>query len=227
MSPAQRARFFSDWWPRIAARRGVSPNNREARHAFYAEAGLHGDIDTTTGFDRLKAHCLAILDDANLTAQVRVQEQPTNRLHWKIRDVLKCLAVYPLSKPMGWEGARQYAREIIRDKVDHGSLRGVTDLEDLSDIANAYEDSDGNLIERPSQVEQMVMTLSARLNGAEGLRNRAGDDLHTMKMRAGVKCFCKPCKLRAGVPQPVGRVAPRASKRPPVSVVPTDEPLPF
>lgn len=226
MSPAQRARFFGDWWPRIAARRGVPANDREARHAFYAEAGLGGEINTTDGFDKLKAHCLALLDDANVTAQVRVLQQPTRRLHWKIVEVLKCLALYPLSKPMGWEGARQYATEIIRDKVNSGSLRNVSELEDLSDAPRSYLDSEDRLIELPSQVGQMVMTLSARLNGRDGFRNRAAHTLHEMKTLAGVKCYCKPCRLRAGLPQP--RRSGAATRRPvPVDHTPHDEAVPF
>lgn len=217
MTSAQRARFFGDWWPRIAARRGVQVNDRAARHAFYAEAGLTGDINTTTGFDALKARCLAILDDANIDAQVAVQEQPLKRLHWKIRDVLKCLAIYPLSAPMGLDGARAYAREIIRDKVNHGSWRNVSDIEDLSDQPRTYADSDNCLIEIPhsSQIGQLRITLWARV---QVLRNAAAHTLHDMKQLAGVQCDCKPCKERAALQQHygrrAGRVRPRAPQQP-------------
>lgn len=196
MTAAQRARFFGDWWPRIAALRGVPPDDRCARHAFYAEAGLGAHIDHKRGFDLLKARCLAVLEDANLGAQVRQQQQPARRRHWKIDELLRCLALYPRQSgggPMGLAGAEAYAREIIRDKFNRGSVRQITAIEDLDDKPRTRIDSRGDLIELPSQVQQLIMDLSRNLNQ---FRNAAGDTIHQMKTRARVRCTCAACRPR-------------------------------
>lgn len=207
MTAAQRARFFGDWWPRIAAMRGVPPNDRGARHAFYAEAGLGAVIDHKRGFDLLKAHCLAVLDDANLGAQVLQQRQPTRRRHWKIDELLRCLALYPRQaggEPMGLAGAEAYALEIVRDKFNRGSVRQITAIEDLDDKPRTRVDSRGDLIELPSQVQQLIMDLSRNLNQ---FRNAAGDTIHQMKTSAQVRCTCAACRrqtarrVRAAAPE--------------------------
>lgn len=151
---------------------------------------------TNADLDLVLAGFRAIYRPHDVNTQLRQQAQPTRRLHWKLRDTLACFALYPLTRPMGDAGALAYAREIVRDKVDAGSWRNVTDLEDLSDTPNTYTDTEGCLIERPSQVMQMVMTLSARLNV---LRNAAGHSLHDMKIAARVRCTCSACaKRKAG-----------------------------
>jgi hypothetical protein len=43
----------------------------------------------------------------------------------------------------------------------------------------------------PSTLEQFRFTLMARLNVK---RNEAGDTIHEMKIKAGVKCDCAPCR---------------------------------
>lgn len=183
MTKPQRARFFGDWWPRIAALRKVHVNNRDARHDLFEEAGLGrisaGDIDHLRGFDVLKARCLAILQDTNVNAQLRQQAQPTRRKLTRLEFTLRCLALYVTD-------VEAYVAHICLDKF------GTPDRHDLSDRRPPPREN-GEI--RPSQVEQLVMTLSGRLNGRKGLRNQAGDTLHDMKLKAGLPCDCTACSI--------------------------------
>ncbi len=174
LSIAQRARFFGDWWPQICRLRGVHPDDREARLEFFAECGIGRksvtEMNTKSDFDAIIAHVMSILKPAAVKPQLRQLREPQTRQRYVLRELLQCLALYVTD-------ADAYAREIIRDTVNRGSVQAVTRIEDL----------DGH------QLGKLIMDLSRRLNSRHGLRNQAGDTLHSMKVRAGVKCTCSAC----------------------------------
>lgn len=117
-----------------------------------------------------------------------------NYRHVIMNELTPCLAIYVEDVPA-------YLTAIMADKnrwwkVDRPAA-DIT-LEDL-DARPIFRRVKGELKEFPSTLEQLMMTLSARLNV---LRNKAGHTIHEMKTQAGVPCGCKHCTLvamRAGI----------------------------
>lgn len=96
------------------------------RHAIHArELGADkSSRDLTNGdFDKVKAAFLAIIDGADLDAQLDAQEQPRKRRLWVIRDLLA-----RQRKP------ESYAVAIAR-QMHGGALASADDLGDLGEAA--------------------------------------------------------------------------------------------
>lgn len=185
MTAKQNSLYWREW----GTVRGYAKAKRlpePDRHAFHVQA-LGADkshqVFSNADFDKVLGAFRAYHQPANIDAQLRQQDQPHKRKLAKVRELLKCLALY-------LPDAHAYARGIIRDKVNRGSAQAVTAIEDLSDEPRHYTDSEGAVRELPSQLEQLLMTLERALNGKHGFRARAGDSLHDMKLKAGVKCYC-------------------------------------
>lgn len=206
MSPKQTQLYWREFAAVQRACKAAArpPADRHELHARALGADKSSKHFTNADFDKVLGVFRSISRPADVTAQVQQIHQPVRRNFGHLEEVLRCLALYPRNageEPMGRAGAEAYAREIIRDKFNGGSRRVVSEIADLSDTPRGYVDSDGALIELPSQLRQLTMTLERALNGREGFRNAAGDTLHQMKMRAGVRCACAPCR-RGALPVP-------------------------
>lgn len=123
-------------------------------------------------FDAVLAKFAKYSDPGNVDRQLRQIRQPATRQNGRLAELRQCIALYVAD-------ADAYIGGIALDKF------GSPDPEDLSDQRPEPD--------RPSQLEQLIMTLSARLNGATGLRNQAGHSLHDMRLAAGLPCRCKRC----------------------------------
>jgi len=215
MTPRQRITLQADWWPAACRAQGWKVSDRDLRLRVCAWAvnlqnptqlelleainsdrtpprqlESTNDLDNGADVDRVKA-CLGMLaDKMKETGEVgRPEIGRARRLRDVIRDQIKCLGVY-IPKP------RAFVAEIINDKFNRaGRLKTLT-VRDLTDDPIILRDGR----EIPSQLDQLVYTLGACLNGSGklrggkrarlGLRVEAGDTLHEMKMKAGVRCDC-------------------------------------
>ena len=118
------------------------------------------DLDNGTDVDRVKA-CLGMLaDKMKETGEVGHPEiGRARRLRDAIRDQIKCLGVY-IPKP------RAFVAEIINDKFNRGRRSEILTIRDLTDDPIILRDGR----EIPSQLDQLVYTLGACLNGSGKLR---------------------------------------------------------
>lgn len=105
------------------------------------------------------------------TARTRPEHGQARRLHDVLRDHIKCLALYPLDQPMGRAGAEAF---ILNDKFNHGRRHEHMTLEDVDDAPRSAPNKYTGILEsKPSQIQQLVMTISKRLNGKTGFRATA------------------------------------------------------
>ena len=152
------------------------------------KAFTNADLDKVLGVFR------AISNPDSIGRQLRQIDQPRARKLAKIAEIKRCLALY-ITDPDG------YVLSVIEDK-----FTGVLHIADLSNNPPHPD--------RPSQLDQLIMTLEARLNGAEGFRAAAGDSVHDMRTAARLRCTCSKCTSR-----PVTK--PKAASKP----VLVDEPF--
>ena len=133
-------------------------------------------------------------DLAGADEVARPEHGAARRYRDVLRDHVKCLALYPLDQPMGRAGAEAFVQEILNDKFNHGRRHEHMTIEDVDDaprfVTNKYS---GKPEEKPSQLEQLVMTVAQRLNGKSGFRAKAGHSMHDMLTSAGLPCACKAC----------------------------------
>jgi len=222
MTTKQRIALQADWWPAACRSQGWNEKDRDLRlrvcmwavsldkpsqlelldaiksdrtPARWLEST--NDLDDKADIDRVKA-CLGMLaDDLKKTEEVgQPQIGRARRLRDVIRDQIKCIGVY-LPHP------RAFVAEIINDKFNRARRVETLTVRDLTDDPIILRDGR----EIPSQLDQLVMTLGACLNGSGkmrgtkrsrlGFRVAAGDTLHEMKMKAGVRCDCAEC-LKSG-----------------------------
>ena len=185
MTPKQRIHLQAELWPRACATQKWNPKDREKKLEVIGkilgrEISSSNEIEGNKEFDAVKRE-LGFLAD-NLTATVETIEPErgrARRLREKIRDQKKCLGLYH-PNPDG------YVQTIIYDKF--GAHGWGTTIEDLSDTPGPLG-ADGK--HRPSELEQLVMTLAGAIDKK---RRAAGHTVHVMLTRAGVECWCAGCK---------------------------------
>jgi hypothetical protein len=144
--------------------------------------------------DRVKVLLLMLADNVKGTDEHGKPERGHAR-RWRdvLDDHLKCLALYPFEQPMGRDGAQAFLQTIIDHKFNHGSVSKMT-LEDVDERPRfVHNERTGQLDEKPSQMEQLLWTINARLNGKTGHRAKAGHSMHDMYLTAGLPCWCKRC----------------------------------
>ncbi len=159
------------------------------------------DLDETKDIDRVKACLLMLADRVDKQDEVgHPRIGSARRKRDIIRDLIKCIGVYH-------PHPRAYAAEIFNDKFNswrrYGQPITIQDLTDEPVILKGGK-------EIPSQLDQLIYTLSACLNGSGKLRGKkrsrlgfrvaAGDTLHEMKMKAGLFCDCAECAKRGLAP---------------------------
>ena len=170
--------------------RAHPPSNVRFRHLTTAS-----DLNNREDVDAVKILLLMLADNVDAANEQGKTEIGHGR-RWRDRlaDHLKCLALFPLEKPMGADGAQAFLAEIINDKFNRGRKFSKMGLEDVDDRPNfVRNEATGKLDEKPSQMEQLLWTVNARLNGKNGYRAKAGYSMHDMYLAAGLPCACKRC----------------------------------
>jgi hypothetical protein len=186
----KQIKFYWQEWAKV---RRVNPE--ADRHALHVEALGYDKsaLKLDNGeFDRVLATFRAVSRAADIDEQVRLLNGARDRERWALGDVMACLALYC----DGAQGAAGYAAEVAGSKfrLEHAATQGVDDLASGWVVLRREGPTGADYLEaKPRELMQLVMTLSARLNV---LRNKAGDTIHEMKTKAGVKCKCKACRVR-------------------------------
>jgi hypothetical protein len=220
MTTKQRNSLMIELWPAAARAQGWKVSDRELRLRVLTIA-LHGNIKTlqdfqlaferfqTSGdepiasandighgetFTTVKAVLKMLADDVAGTKEVGDPE--INKARQKrhvILELIQCLSIYPVERPMGIDGAEAYAMAVIK-----GKFRRELSLEELTIRPFRHE---GRVI--PSQLDQLLWTLDRRLSDQPpaksrrepGFRIAAGHTDHQMRQLARVRCkpTCKEC----------------------------------
>ena len=215
MTKNQMIALQADWWPKAARAQGWKVGDREMRLRVCAWAitlqnpslielldaincgspsgcvlQSTNDLNNKEDVDRVKA-CLGMLaSNLKSTGEVGHPEiGRARRLRDAIRDQIKCIGLYH-PRP------KAFVAEIINDKFNRAHRFDTLTVRDLTDDPIILNDGR----ELPSQLDQLVMTLGGCLNGSGkkhqrlGFRVEAGESLHSMKTRAGVRCDCAACR---------------------------------
>jgi len=193
MTQRQMIYLNADLWPAACRFQAWAVKDRGKRLEVLAQ--LVGrplesstEIDSGKDFDAVRKGLQELaakmpLDDGGLAARKRV----------KIHETLRCLDLYT--------EADGYFRSIVRDVcgtlgLDPEQFRTIA-LPRLVDSISAQPvwraDRRGEAYEGDSDLERVMKTLNARVNGKTGFRASAGDSVHDMLVAAGLKCFCKLC----------------------------------
>lgn len=168
------------------------------RREFLAECGFASLtlVDRTDGFTKVK-NGLLVLIGTSVKAGMEVGDPTLNRArifrHVIMNELSPCLALYV-------EDFAGYLTAIMEDKNRWWKIdRPACDitLEDL-DAKPIFRRVKGQSEpkEFPSKLEQLMMTLNARIHAK---RKEFGESVHDMKMRAKVPCNCAACeRAKAG-----------------------------
>lgn len=159
-------------------------------------------VDRGAGFGRVKAELELLAGRVSGAIESDHPEMDqARRLRWVLDQDVLCLQVYLGDSAVG------YVEQIARDKFDFPRLAPV-DMDLLgTDPTFRTDRKTGRVVEGPSQLEQLLMTVHARL---DGMRKEAGHTIHEMHARAGTRCPCKMCR-RAKPPVAAGAKAPTAT----------------
>ncbi|KAF0176478.1 MAG: hypothetical protein FD161_3017 [Limisphaerales bacterium] len=221
MTNRQRIFLMAELWPAACDYQGWASEDRELRMEVLSAAvqrplASASEISTTADFDQVRQHLEA------LAGKLTQHDGRAARYREKFRRQLRCLALYV-------EDATGYAKAVIRDKFhragcDPEGFAGA-DARRLAEWLSAaptvrFDRREQRMVEGPSQLEQLVMTLDERLhNAATGLRVKAGHTLHDMLTAAGLQCPCKDCSRRfvklpaaAVEPEPEGELVPAGAE---------------
>jgi hypothetical protein len=192
MTKKQYSTFFGHYWPQICEVKGWAVDDREQRLEFISLAigrmiGTAGEVDHLKDYDQLKAECLAVIDPANLSAQIRQLRQEQNRLVRKIQWLqVAQLAAMEEGKEGNFEernaAAERFVLSIMRDKFH---------TEDIFSISYRREPRGPGEGLLKSDLETLRDTLAARINER---RRKKGLTIHELNQLAGVRCDCKQCK---------------------------------
>lgn len=154
------------------------------RREILTEVGFSSltEVDPGAGFDRLLARVRGLDDQLHKGAldQVRPSNGHRRRLVWKIEWLIQCLGIYL------WDGAADaYVRKIVEQKFGRPGEYPRPWTELSADRTEGQEDS---------ELDQLRMTLNARINGRNGFRAKAAHTVHEMATKAGVVCYCDDCR---------------------------------
>lgn len=154
------------------------------RREILTEVGFRSltEVDPGPGFDRLLARVRGLDDQLHKGAldQVKPSNGHRRRLVWKIEWLIKCLGIYL------WDGAADtYVRKIVARKFARPGEYPRPWTELSADRTEGQEDS---------ELDQLRMTLNARVNGRNGFRAKDGHTVHEMATKAGVVCYCEACR---------------------------------
>lgn len=213
LTKPQISRFWREWTAikrQLKASGSTDAQCENERYALLQRAGFDSltEVDTRSGFDRVLAECGAMRDDIKRTIET---EDPTigeaRRLREKIRkELLRCLALYE-------PDAEAYLQAVLRDKIRWYKTDQPTRPPTLDDLTATPTHNRRPpcyaLKERPSQLEQLMMTLNARIHAK---RKAAGHTIHDMLTRAGLPCTCSQCD-RSSTRKPAPAIASEPAPR--------------
>jgi hypothetical protein len=199
LSTAQVQRFWREWPKSCKAMGWTKANGMSAaeidakRKEFLARCGFDSltKVDRVDGFTKVLKELL-VLQGTDLKAAREADDPTINQArvarNFILTELVPCLELYVAD-------VAGFMAEIMEDKnrwwkIDRPA-RSMT-LMDL-DAKPVYrtDRATGELKEFPSQLKQMIYTLSARLNDK---RKEAGDTIHEMKIKANVPCTCSLCR---------------------------------
>lgn len=210
LSPDQVKRFWH-LWPQVCRANGWTKENGMNAAAIDAkrkevlrECGFDSltHVDRRDGFTKVK-NKLELLIGTSVQAGIEANDPVAHnnaRIHRHTieKEILPCLALYT--------EVDGYLATVIAGLTRHYKTDQPTrpptldDLDIYPAIGNRHTKSNTccavkgqRLCPGPSQLEQCLMTLSARLNA---LRKASGDTIHDMKLRAGLECNCAQCCRR-------------------------------
>lgn len=160
------ARQRTLYWREWQAVRRVYPDaDRHELHVQSLGRDKSSSAFTNDDLDKVLATFRAISRPDDLDGQIRQVQQPLTRALYALDQAMRCLGLYV-------ESPAEY-----RDAIIRGFWPGRV----LADL-------------RPDQVHTLRMTVWARVNGADGMRNQAGHSLHDMRKLAGIPCDCRICR---------------------------------
>lgn len=175
MTPAQTKLYWREW---AAVRRVDTTADRHALHVRALGREVSSKAFTNRQLDAVLGVFRAVARPADVGAQMRQQDQERERHLYAIGQQLRCVALY--------REPESYLARVIKDK-----FRGAKSLDDLGDKPRIRcLPGTTDLQEGDSDLMMLRYTLAARLND---LRNEAGDSIHQMKTKAGVRCDCAVC----------------------------------
>lgn len=187
LTPAQTQRFWREWAATVKACNWDRAQGEIERRAMLERCGFSSltRVDRLDGFTKVLNEVISLRGD-NVQAAIESEDQTINkavRLRYVIlEELVPCLELYV-------SDVRRYLQEILDDRNRWWRIyrngRAIT-LLDLD--AKPIRRRDGRSM--PSQLDQVRMTLQARLNT---LRAKSKDTIHDMKLRAQVKCDCRHC----------------------------------
>lgn len=190
MTPAQNKLYWREW----AAVRRAQPD--ADRHGITAKALGHGKshLDFTNRDFDLVLGAFRAIHNPDLNGQLRQDGGDTRRVMHRIAETQELLGVYV-------EDVAGYVVTVISDKfgVPAG---GSKTLDDLSDKPRVFRNrKTGQLVELPSQLMQLQMTLWDRL---QALRRKEGHSMHDMYVKTSLDCPCARCRKRRQMQVTVG-----------------------
>lgn len=199
LTPAQVQRFWREWPKSCNAMGWTKSNGMNAaqidakRKEFLLRCGFDSltKVDRINGFTKVLNELL-VLQGTDLKAARESDDLTINAArvarHFILTDLIPCLELYVAD-------VAGFMAEIMEDKnrwwkIDRPS-RGMTLLDLDAKPVYRTDRATGKMMEFPSQLKQMIFTLSARLNSK---RQEAGDTVHEMRMKAGLTCSCAVCR---------------------------------
>jgi hypothetical protein len=197
ISTAQQTLFWRTWaaacqtqgWTRERGLNSAEINAK--RREMLAEIGFKSlkDVDHRSGFDRVLSRVRRLADSVQGAMDENAPASgDRRRMVHRMGILIRCLALYltPGSAPT-------YVESICRAKF------GTSNWEDLS-ADPRVDDSGPRPRIRQSELEELIITLSGRLNGRTGFRAKARHSVHDMLLAARLPCACARCAKTAPVP---------------------------
>lgn len=184
MTRAQHAHYF-ELWANACAYQGwdrLSTKDREAKRKEIMADVFGGpksakDVNKDKEFGAIKARFLMLAGNVQGGVEDgKAKFDNKRRLLWVIEQKKKLIALYQ-------DHPDEYLHTVLRERFKR--FNGLNSIDDLSAERTN---------EKPSQLEQLIFTLSARIND---MRNDAGHTIHEMNTLARVPCAktCKACEF--------------------------------
>ncbi|HTB85982.1 MAG TPA: hypothetical protein VK742_20220 [Candidatus Sulfotelmatobacter sp.] len=212
INTAQRTSIMKTWG-KVCKDRGWKQSDREFRLSKFSEI-IGRPIATADEIERIE-ECTKLMKElqAMLGVNIKAAQEADNLYINRARvlrnviltELVPCLELYV-------EDVQGYITKIMEDKnrwwkIDRPG-RGMTLMDLTAEPVNRWDAKTKSMREFPSQLDQMVYTLSSCLNGSGriyrgkqsrlGFRVAAGHTLHEMKTKANVPCDCADCKKPGG-----------------------------
>jgi hypothetical protein len=185
MTRAQHAHYFDLWaeackwqgWDRLSTK-DKDAKRKEIMADVFGGPKSAKDVDKDEEFGKIKARFLLLAGKVKGGVEDgRPHYDQRRRLLNVIEQKKKLLAIYT-------DQSEEYLHVVLKDRFKR--VNGINSIDDLS--AQRVNN-------KPSQLEMLVFTLSARIND---MRNQAGHTIHEMNQLAGLTCpsTCKMCRLQ-------------------------------